>query len=56
MFQVSILLLPPKEKCILKLTKEVFVNYEDEFLSKPIYLTVLIQLDVENFECAMSDL
>ena len=55
MFQVTTLLPPPKEKCNLKLTKEGLVDYKDDFFSKPTYLTVSGQLEVENFACAMSD-
>ena len=55
MFQVTTLLPPPKEKCNLKLTKEGLVDYKDDFFSKPTYLTVSGQLEVENFACAMCD-
>jgi len=55
MFQVTTLLPPPKEKCNLKLTKEGLVDYKNDFFSKPTYLTVSGQLEVENFACAMCD-
>ena len=55
MFQVTTLLPPPKEKYTPKLTKEGLVDYKDDFFSKPTYLTVSGQLEVENFACAMSD-
>ena len=55
MFQVTTLLPPPNEKCNLKLTKEGLVDYKNDFFSKPTYLTVSGQLEVENFACAMSD-
>ena len=55
MFQVTTLLPEPKKKCELKLTKEGLVDYKDDFFSKPTFLTVSGQLEVENFACAMSD-
>ena len=55
MFQVTTLLPPPNEKCNLKLDKDGLVDYKDDFFSKPTYLTVSGQLEVENFACAMCD-
>ena len=55
MFQVTTLLLPLKEKCNLKLTKEGLVDYKKDFFPKATYLTVFGQLEVENIACAMSD-
>jgi len=55
MFQVTTLLPPPSQKCNLKLTKEGLVDYKDDFFSKPTYLTVSGQLEVENFAVSMSD-
>jgi asparaginyl-tRNA synthetase len=55
MFQVTTLLPPPKEKCNLKLDKDGLVDYKDDFFSKPTYLTVSGQLEVENYACAMCD-
>ena len=55
MFQVTTLFSPPKEKYNLKLNKEGLVDYKNDFFSKPTYLTVFGQLEVENIACAMSD-
>jgi asparaginyl-tRNA synthetase len=55
MFQVTTLLPPPKEKCNLKLDKDGLVDYKDDFFSKPTFLTVSGQLEVENYACAMCD-
>ena len=55
MFQVTTLLPPPSEKLNIKLTPSGQVDYKPDFFSKPTFLTVSGQLEVENFACAMSD-
>ena len=55
MFQVTTILPKPNEKANLKLTKEGLIDYKDDFFSKPTFLTVSGQLEVENYACSMCD-
>ena len=55
MFQVTTLLPKPNVKPNLKLTKEGLIDYKDDFFSKPTFLTVSGQLEVENYACSMCD-
>ena len=54
MFQVTTLLHPPTQKWNLKLNKEGLVGYKDGFFSKPTYLTLSGQLEVENFTVSIN--
>ena len=58
MFQVTTMLPKPFEKFdpkSIKLDKNGLIDYKGDFFSKPTYLTVSGQLEVENFACSMSD-